>query len=64
LMQEWRRRFGFFAFHLHSKQVQPDRCQTWLVFSHCKPLNLEAFSKPCSVTTSPISLKPGRNGHR
>ena len=26
LVQEWRRRFEFFAFHLHSKNVQPDRC--------------------------------------
>ena len=30
LVQEWRRRFEFFAFHLHSKNIQPDRCRTWL----------------------------------
>ena len=34
LVQEWRRRFEFLAFHLHSKKIQPDRC-------HWKPLILE-----------------------
>jgi hypothetical protein len=32
LVQEWRRRFEFFAFHLHSKKVQPDRCEILLFF--------------------------------
>ena len=26
LVQEWRRRFEFLAFHLHSKKFQPDMC--------------------------------------
>ena len=30
LVQEWRRRFEFLAFHLHSKEIEPDRCRTWL----------------------------------
>ncbi len=64
LVQEWRRRFEFLAFHLHSKKFQPDRRQTWLFFSHWKTLILEALSMPCSVTTSPISMKTCRKGHR
>ena len=64
LVREWRRRFEFVAFHLHSKKFQPDRCRTWLFFSHWKTLILEPISMPCSVTTSPISMKTCTKGHR
>jgi hypothetical protein len=43
-----------FAF---KKKDRPDRCQTWLFFSHWKTLILEPLSMLCSVTTSPICLK-------
>jgi hypothetical protein len=43
-----------FAF---KKKDQPDRCQTWLFFSHWKTLILEPLSMLCSVKTSPICLK-------
>ena len=46
------------------KKVQPDRCRTWLFFSHWKTLILEPIFMPCSVTTSPISMKTCRKGHR